>query len=160
MAVPAAKIARVPVILSCRRDLSHWWWYTPRRRKILRHIQNRSTYVIANSDAVRDYLVTKDGFDPKLIRVIPNGVEFERFANMSRDRQRLFPKVPLDIKLVTVVANMHLENKGHVDLIRAAADIIQKFPNTKFVLIGDGAERSKLEDMAVRMGLRGIQFCF
>jgi L-malate glycosyltransferase len=154
MAVPASKVARVPVILSCRRDLSHWWWYTPRRRKILRHIQNRSTYVIANSDAVRDYLVTKDGFDPKLIRVIQNGVEYERFANTPRERQRLFPKVPLDIKLVAVVANMHLENKGHADLIRAATDIIQKFPNTKFVLIGDGVERPKLEDMAVRMGLR------
>ena len=153
MAVPAAKMARVPVILSCRRDLSHWWWYTTRRRRILRNIQNRSTYIIANSDAVREFLVTKDGFDPKLIRVVPNGVEYERFANTPRDKQKSFPKMSLDTKLLAVIANMHFESKGHADLIHAAADIIKNFPNTKFVLIGDGVERPKLEDMAVRMGL-------
>jgi L-malate glycosyltransferase len=153
MAVPAASTARVPIIISCRRDLSNWWWYTPRRRKILHKIQNRSTYVIANSDAIREFLVTKDGFDPKLIRVVPNGVKYECFANTQRDRKKLFPEMSLKTKLVAVVANMHFESKGHADLIRAAAGIIQEFPNTKFVLIGDGAERPKLEDMAVRMGL-------
>ena len=153
LGVPAAWLARVPVILSCRRDLSHWWWYTPRRRAFLRRIQNRSNYVIANSQAVRDFLVEKDGFHPKLIRVIRNGVDLERFASVRADRQGLFPHLAAQSQLIAVVANMNVETKGHADLIRAAAEVSREFQDAKFLLVGDGAERSRLEAMTQDLGL-------
>lgn len=153
LSVPAAWLARVPVILSCRRDLSHWWWYTPRRRRILRHIQNRSTYVIANSQAVRDFLIEKDGFDSNLIRVIRNGVNVERFTSAAPDREGLFPHFRAQNQLIAVVANMHVEAKGHADLIRAAGEVSQEFRDAKFLLIGDGAERTRLEAMTAELGL-------
>jgi glycosyltransferase involved in cell wall biosynthesis len=154
LGVPAAWLARVPVILSCRRDLSHWWWYTPHRRRFLRHIQNRSSYVIANSQAVRDFLVEKDGFDPGLIRVIRNGVDLERFTNVHRDPQELFPHLSPESKLIAVVANMHFETKGHTDLLHAATVVSREFRTVKFLLIGDGAERARLEVMTAELGLR------
>jgi glycosyltransferase involved in cell wall biosynthesis/serine acetyltransferase len=153
LGVPAAWLARVPVILSCRRDLSHWWWYTPRHRRILRHIQNRSSYVIANSQAVRDFLVEKDGYDPDLIRVVRNGVDLERFATVRADRQGLFPHLGAQSQLIAVVANMNVETKGHTNLIHAAAEVSREFPDAKFLLIGDGDERSHLEALAVELGL-------
>jgi glycosyltransferase involved in cell wall biosynthesis len=151
--VPAGWLARIPVILSCRRDLSHWCWYTPWHRKVLRHIQKRSTYVIANSQAVRDFLVEQDGFDSDLIRVVRNGVDLERFANVSRDRQKLFPYLASANKLIAVVANMNLDIKGHRDLIRAAQVICQEFPAATFLLVGDGPERASLEGMVAELGL-------
>jgi L-malate glycosyltransferase len=153
LAVPAAWIARVPMILSCRRDLSHWWWYTPRRRAFLRHVQNRSNYVIANSQAVCDFLVHEDSFDPKLIRVIRNGVDLDRFMTVRGDRQKLFPHLPPQSQLVAVVANMNIETKGQTDLIRAAAEIFREFHDVKFLLVGDGAERSRLEALTQELGL-------
>jgi glycosyltransferase involved in cell wall biosynthesis len=153
LGVPAARLARVPVILSCRRDLSQWWWYTPRRRKFLRHIQKHSSYVIANSQAVRDFLVEKDGFDSKLIRVIRNGVDLERFTNVRSDRQKLFPNLGAESQLIAVVANMNVETKGHTDLIRAATEVSREFPYAKFLLVGDGAERHRLELMVSESGL-------
>ncbi len=153
MGVPAAWLARIPVILSCRRDLSHWWWYTPHRRRILRHIQNRSTYVIANSQAVRDFLVEKDGFDSSLVRVIRNSVDLERFTNVRGDRQEQFPHLGPESELIAAVANMHFETKGYTDLIRAAAEVSREFPAAKFLLIGDGAERARIEGMVAELGL-------
>ena len=153
LGVPAAWLARVPVILSCRRDLSHWWWYTPRRRAFLRQVQNRSNYVIANSQAVCDFLVEKDGFDPKRIRVIRNGVDLERFTSASADRQGLFPHVAAQSQLVAVVANMNVETKGHADLIRAAAEVCREFHDVKFLLVGDGNQRSRLEALTQELGL-------
>jgi len=153
LGVPAAWLARIPVILSCRRDLSHWWWYTPRNRRILRHIQNCSTYVIANSEAVRDFLVQRDAFDPNLIRVVRNAVDLERFTTVRPDRERLFSHLGAQSKLIAVVANMNVEVKGHVDLVRAAAEVSQEFRDAKFLLIGDGAERSRLEAMTTELGL-------
>jgi L-malate glycosyltransferase len=151
--VPAAWLARVPVILSCRRDLSHWWWYTPWHRKLLRSIQNRSTYVIANSQAVRDFLVEQDKFDPSLVRVVRNGVDFERFANAPRHRQELFPHLPPGSKLVAVVANMNVQTKGHADLVLAAREVCREIPEAKFLLVGDGVERPRTAAMAAQLGL-------
>jgi glycosyltransferase involved in cell wall biosynthesis len=153
LGVPAAWLARVPVIVSCRRDLSQWWWYTPRRRKFLRCVQNRSTYVVANSQAVRDFLVEEDGFDPNLIRVIRNGVDLERFSIVRTNRQELFPQLEAKAKLIAVVANMNVETKGHTDLIRAAIEVSREFPNAKFLLVGDGVERARLEVMTAESGL-------
>jgi glycosyltransferase involved in cell wall biosynthesis len=153
MGVPAAWLARVPMILSCRRDLSHWWWYTPRRRRFLRFIQNRSKYVIATSQAVCDFLVEKDGFNPDMIRVIRNGVDLNRFANIRADRPGLFPQFDARIRLIAVVANMNVETKGHADLIRAAAEVFREFSEVKFLLVGDGPERGRLEAMTADLGL-------
>jgi glycosyltransferase involved in cell wall biosynthesis len=153
LAVPAAWFARIRVILSCRRDLSHWWWYTPRRRTFLRHVQNRSKYVIANSRAVADFLVKEDGFDPKLIKVIRNGVDLDRFVAVRADRQERFPDLPPQSQLIAVVANMNVETKGHTDLIRAAAEVSREFHGAKFLLVGDGVERSLLEALTQQLGL-------
>ena len=153
LGVPAAWLARVPVILSCRRDLSHWWWYTPSRRRFLRHIQNRSDYVIANSQAVCDFLVEKDSFDPELIRVIRNGVDCDRFTTVRADRQGLFPDLGTRGPLIAVVANMNVETKGHADLIRAAVEVSREFGEAKFLLVGDGPERTRLEAMTAELGL-------
>src|SRR5439155_185508 len=71
-AIPAAWLARVPVIVSSRRDLGRWWWYTPARRKLLRRIQRFSTRVLVNSEAVRQELITRDGFAPERIVVVHN----------------------------------------------------------------------------------------
>ena len=154
LGVPAAWLARVPVILSSRRDLAHWWWYTPRRRDFLRHIQSLSTFVIANSQAVRDFLVREDCFDPSLIRVVRNGVDCEKFAIAVRSRERLFPNLPREAKLIAVVANMNVATKGHLDLIHAAVEVCREYPETIFSLIGDGAERPGIERMAGELELR------
>jgi L-malate glycosyltransferase len=154
LGVPAARLARVPVTISSRRDLASWWWYTRRNRWILRHIQNLSTRVIANSQAVQDFLVQKDGFDLRRIRVVRNGVDYERFASVSSDREKLFPGLRVEDKLIAVVANMNVKTKGHAELIAAGTEICREFPEAKFLFIGDGAERPHLERMVQELGLR------
>jgi glycosyltransferase involved in cell wall biosynthesis/serine acetyltransferase len=148
LGVPSSWLARAPVILSCRRDLAHWWWYTPGHRRLLRWVQNLSTLVIANSQAVRNFLIQEDGFDPKRIGVVRNAVDFERFADVSSARGELFPHLRPEDKLIAVVANMNVETKGHMDLIRAAVEVCQDYPETRFLLIGDGPERPRIESMA------------
>jgi len=153
LGVPAAWLARTPVVISSRRDLAHFWWYTPRRRKILRHIQNLSNFVLANSEAVRQFLVKEDGFHPSKIRVIRNAVDFERFAGIPGNRTKLFPGLGPNDKLVGMVANMNLPVKGHSYLIEAARTVCAVLPQTRFVLVGDGRQRPKFEQQVGELGL-------
>jgi glycosyltransferase involved in cell wall biosynthesis len=153
LGIPAARLARVPVVISSRRDLAHLTWYTPRRRKILRHLQSLSSAVLVNSAQIREQLVREDGFQPELIRVVHNGIDLERFRNGAADRERLFPGLQ-DCRLVVNVANMHSDIKGQPTLIKAAREVCSKFPQVRFVLVGDGARRAGFESMATELGLK------
>lgn len=152
--VPAAWLARVPIIISSRRDLAHFWWYTPWRRTILRRVQNLGTFVLANSEAVRDFLVKEDSFRPDKIRVIRNAVDFERFSRARGEREKLFPGLRREHKLVVLVGNMNLLVKGHSYLIEAARTICHMLPETRFIFIGDGRQRPKLEQQVQESGLQ------
>jgi glycosyltransferase involved in cell wall biosynthesis len=151
LGVPAARIAGVPAILSSRRgDLSHVGWFQGRRRTWLRRVQNLGSAVLTNSNPVRDRLVNEDGFAAGKLRVILNGVDTDRFHGPSH-RARYFPDVAG--KIVVAVGNMHSDVKGHPWLIGAAPAVVREFPDTQFVLVGDGTERARFERQVVELGL-------
>jgi L-malate glycosyltransferase len=152
-AIPAAWLARVPAIISSRRDLAHLAWYTPRRRKFLRRLQSLSSAVLVNSGQISEQLVHEDGFRPEFIRIIHNGIDFDRFSRLVPERGRVFPELQ-NSKLIVSTGNMHSDVKGHPTLIEAARNVCGKFPQVKFVLIGDGRKRSDFEAKVSVLGLQ------
>ncbi len=152
MGVVAAKLARVPAIVCSQRDLSHDAWYQGARRAWLRRIQKWSDAVLVNSGAIGDDLVSRDGFNPSKIRVIHNGVEVPRFLGDRGLRQTLFPSLDA-CKFIVLVGNMHTDVKGQDVLIAAAPAVLREFPDTRFVLVGDGAQRHVFEEMATEAGV-------
>lgn len=152
LAIPAAWLARVPVIVSSRRDLSSWFWYTRRNKKILKLIQSLSRTVVANSQAVKDHLVEDQGFDPARITVIRNAVDADRY-DLQPDRQRVLPMCDPSHRVFATVANMHTDTKGHKFLIEAAAQICRRHPQVRLVFVGDGEIRPRLEAQARSVGV-------
>ncbi len=150
LGVPAARLAGVRAIVSSRRDLAHFDWYQGKRRTWLRRIQNLGGTVLANATPIRDALIAEDGFAPEKVRVIHNGVDIERFQKSGRDRDQMFPSAG---KLIVLVGNMHTDVKGHPWLIAAAPAVVQEFPSTRFVLVGDGEQRSRFEAQVASLGL-------
>lgn len=152
-AVPAAWLARVPVIISSRRDMGRWWWYTPVRRKILNRIQAFSTRILVNSEAIRQELVMRDGFPLDKIHVVYNGIDREKFTKAVADRKLLHSRLTPNHKLIVMVANMHMGVKGHSDLIEAARTIHEACPEARILLAGDGEMRPFFEDQVGAAGL-------
>jgi glycosyltransferase involved in cell wall biosynthesis len=155
MGVPAARLARVPAIISSQRDLSHFEWYRGIKGKMLRRIQRMSKVLLANATPIRDALIAEDGFPPAKLVVIHNGVDTSRFQRGKRDRARLVPGSGTG-KLVVLVGNMHSDVKGHPWLIEAAPAVLQEFPDTRFVLAGDGEARPEFERQVRERGLGEI----
>jgi L-malate glycosyltransferase len=153
LAVPAGRLARTPVIISSRRYLADLDWYTPWRSKTVRTIHRLSTHVIVNSASVRRLLVERDKLPQEKIHVIYNGVDVDRFTGARGDREGLLGSFGSGSKLIAVVANMYSRVKGHAWLIEAARIVCRSVPSAKFVLIGDGAERHKLEQQVRQAGL-------
>ena len=153
LGVPAGWLARTPVIISSRRYLADLDWYTPWRSKTIRAIYRLSTHVIVNSASVQQLLVERDELPPEKTHVIYNGVDVDRFAGARRDREGLLGSLGSGSKFIAVVANMYSRIKGHACLIEAARIVCRAVPRAKFVLIGDGAERPKLEQQVRQAGL-------
>ncbi len=152
MGVPAAFLARVPVIISSQRDLSHLPWYQGGRRVWLRRIQGLSSVVLANAGPIREQLIQEGHLRAEKILVIHNGVDPEVFDRSSRNSRVLFPNAG-DGKRIVLVGNMTSGVKGQSVLINAAPTIVGEFPDVRFVLAGDGTCRNQFETQVGDLGL-------
>lgn len=154
MGVPAAWIARTPIILASQRNLAHLPWYTPFRRRVVRLIYRLATAIIANSGAVRKLLMEEFQVPAARVHLLHNGVDFDRFNLGRGDRRKIDGNLGPETKLILNVANMNSEVKGHAVLIEAARTVCSLMPQAKFVLIGDGPLRPGLERSAKECGLQ------
>jgi glycosyltransferase involved in cell wall biosynthesis/peptidoglycan/xylan/chitin deacetylase (PgdA/CDA1 family) len=159
MAVPAARLARAPVVISSQRNLATLSWYTPLRKKFIRRVHLLAKYVVVNSIAVKQLMENEFRIPAERLHVLNNGVDFERFSKPSVDRQALFPALDPKSRLIVNVANMNTEIKGHAVLIAAAKEICASSPDVRFAFIGDGPIRGHLERRVRESGLQD-RFCF
>lgn len=88
--------------------------------------------VIYTSEADR----TRDGRRPSC--VIPLGIELERFTSNRR---------VLDGTLVGTIARL-AEQKGHRTLLDAVPRVLERHPEVRFAIAGDGELREELERLA------------
>jgi glycosyltransferase involved in cell wall biosynthesis len=152
-AVPAARLAKARVIVSCQRDLSDWWWYTPRRRALLRQVQRMSSCVLVNSEAIRTQLVEEDGLDRERIQVVHNGIDVGRFKARVDAVPTHIPGISSGDRLIVMVGNMLRQVKGHSELIEAAKTVCEQNRDARFLLIGDGEMRPVFEKQVRAAGL-------
>src|SRR5258707_6758535 len=153
LGVPAAWLARTPIIISSRRYLADLEWYRPWKNKILSMVYSLSMSIVANSRAVKTLLMGRYDLHADKIHVIYNGVDVDRFATARVERERLLPDVARDRQLVAVLANMYSPTKGHAHLISAAQSLCLSVPEVMFLMIGDGPERPRLQQQVSELGL-------
>jgi L-malate glycosyltransferase len=155
-AIPPARLAAAPVVIASIRDRGVY--LTPAQQAVQRHVCRLADCVLANADAVRGWLLGQ-GYDPAKIVVIRNGVDLQQFAcppDAARVRRSL--GVPSGAPLVAVASRLN-RLKGIEHFLEAAASVGRRFPDARFVVIGDTspAERSYfylLAGLAERLGIR------
>lgn len=130
----AARNAGVPVVVSSRRQLATW--KSPRHRRLQRKANALVDCVVANSHAVADFAITQEQADPHLFRVIPNGIDVDRFQSPSTTEN--------EIPCIGIVANFS-PVKDHALFLDIADELTQRGNYLNFTLIGDGPLRSDIE---------------
>ncbi len=147
----AALVARVPVILASERNVDIW---EERYKRVIGGQLARPTRkVIANSEAVRDYLLSRGGLAPERVVTIYNGVDFERFSDgIDPAIRRNELGVPADAVFAVCVARVEAA-KDHDTLLEALALAAPRTPNLHLAIVGDGKLRARLEAKAAELGL-------
>ena len=101
----------------------------------------RGTRIVTLSRSSHDELVGELGFDPKMVDIVPPGID-PRFAPGQ-------PKSPTPL----VVAVGRLAPVKRFDaLIRAVAQVRDRHPHLRLVIAGEGTERPVLEAEIERLG--------
>ena len=149
----AASMAKVPYrVISRRVDFPLKKNYFSQRK-----YRKNVNAIIAISNGVKDVLV-KGGVDPKIIEVIPSGIDFSPFeeATPSDYLRRELSFVPDDF-LVGIIAHL-ADHKGHKYLIQAMKILKEYSPKIKLVIVGEGPLFLNLTKQAKESGITDIVF--
>jgi len=123
------------------------------KRLVERLVYRRATTVVTLSAAFKRILVERYGVLPWRIRVIPPGVDLQRFHPGDRAAARRRLGVPARGPLVACVRR--LESRMGIDILVEAWSKVQRdVPGSHLVIVGDGPERRRLEALVARHGLR------
>jgi glycosyltransferase involved in cell wall biosynthesis len=150
-AIPAARLAGVPVVIASIRDMGVVLEASKRRAQ--RAACRLATHILANADAVRDRLI-QEGYDGGKISVIRNGivpVQNERLERGGPLRREF--GIPDDAPILLVLSRLN-ELKGIPYLLHAMPSILAQFPKVRLLIVGDGAQRQTLESYAESLGLK------
>jgi glycosyltransferase involved in cell wall biosynthesis len=146
----AGLLARAPILVS------HEHTVFPRRRPkrcLYSHLLGRVTDAhIAVSRAVRDQVVSWYRLDPGRVRVIPNGVDTERFRpGLSRAEAKR--RLGLEAEALTLVTTGRLDpENGHRFLFEAVAPIWRE-RGLRLLVVGTGRGETDVKAAAEACGL-------
>jgi glycosyltransferase involved in cell wall biosynthesis len=126
----------------------------PRRNFIWKmvagYVLKRADEIICDSDVVKAGLLSL-GARPEKITKVYNGIDTKQFSPKKSD-EALQSKLGVKGSPI-VICIRHLRPLYNVEmLVRAVPLVLERAPQTRFVIAGDGAQRGYLENMAVELG--------
>lgn len=142
--VPAARLFRVPSVLSSQR--AHRALTPGIRRRLLRLTDRMVDGIVVNSEAVRRELIDDDRATPRLIHLCYNGIDAAFFE--SHRRPAAGPIV------IGVICALRPE-KGVETLLEAFARLNVPKTTVRLRIIGSGPSLPSLEQLAQRLNLDG-----
>lgn len=145
--IPAARLARVPVVIGSHRQLGDLM--TPVQFRAQAAAFRWCDAVVCNSRAGADRLAAA-GLAPEKLVVIGNALPAAAFETAA-------PALPVNPgkPRVGMVARMNAHYKNHAGFLRIAAEIHKQCPEAEFLLVGDGPLRPEIERLAAALGLGG-----
>ena len=142
---------RLPVLLAHE----HSWSYEGTLHRLVDRelIARRAERIVAVSPTDRMRMIELERIPENKIVLIPNGIPDRPPGNGERTRKRL-GLAPSDA-VVGTVCGLRPE-KELKTAVRALGMLAPQRPNLRFVVVGDGSERSGLERLADELGVRTL----
>jgi len=151
----AAWLAGIKVRVVTKQDTGFHWLHAPRWMFLDRLISRTATHVIAISEECKRFLIEREHADPSKIVRIHNGIPPEIFTQQDplvmeqlRVRFGTTGKGPI----IGTVARF-IEWKGYRYIIAAAARIVLRHPDARFLLCGTGNQEKEIRTLVSEANL-------
>jgi glycosyltransferase involved in cell wall biosynthesis len=141
-AVPVAKFAGVPAVISSQRG--HRDLTGTSTKRCLRISDRMTDVVVVNCEAMRRYLAEDEGVADSKIRICYNAVDVDQYRRKETD-------LPWPGKLVIGVVCALRPEKGLDTLLRAFAKLTRQ--DAMLVIVGSGPEQQRVKALATELGI-------
>ena len=130
-AAPVARWLRAPLVWTC-----HGWWSVERGWKMT-FVEKFVARILAPTQSIQQRLTDANARLRARVTLLPFGVDTLAFAPQPHaEGARAEFQIASDAPLVTMLARFQ-SVKGHAVLLDAAPRILDAFPQTRFLLVGD-----------------------
>ena len=153
-AVPAARLARVPVVVHGEhgREVSDPHGRNRRRNRVRRLLSPLITRFVTVSRDLERWLVEDVRIPGRKVLTIHNGVQLERFGGSSATEARQALGLPAEALIVGTVGRLD-PVKDQAGLLRSFAALLPAHPDAFLVLAGDGPCRPDLLRLVGELGV-------
>jgi glycosyltransferase involved in cell wall biosynthesis len=159
----AARAARVPTVVHTFHGHVLRGYFSPPKEAVFRRLEGflatAADALVAVSEQVKRDLVDLGVAPASKIRVIPLGLELGPLAGeLPRGVLRGELGIGADTPLVGLVGRL-VPIKDVPTFLKAAGHVLERRPDVRFALVGDGEERASLEALRASLGLeRAVHF--
>lgn len=126
-------------------DPSRW------RQRLERWVSRRVDKIVCVSQSVAVFCSGQGPIPQQKLEVIPNGIELDRYPAQPAANLTQFG-VPADRQAIASIGRLHAQ-KGIDWMLRVAPQILAQLPSHDLLLVGDGPERTTLQDLAASLGI-------
>lgn len=132
-AIPAARMAGVPVVLASIRDRGVY--LTPNQKLAQKWVCRLADRILVNAESIREWLL-EQGYRDSRITVIKNGIDMSRYEGARNDSHiRRELDIPDSAQIIVMIARLNPQ-KGVDDFIRAASLLRLSHPDARFLIVG------------------------
>lgn len=147
----AARLAGIPVVISNQRNIGYAMGTMGRRVALRLQMKYLSSHVIVNAEAIKGWLVSNGYCSEKKIKVMYCGIPLDFSPSQTGDQRKSLGLSQNDLVIGCVAWLEPI--KGLDDLLAAIPGILRHCPKARFIIVGDGSERAKLERLSEELGI-------
>ena len=156
----AAKLVGIPIVIHTPHGHVFFGYFGPLRTKTFilleKFVSQMTDKIVTLTNGEKDdHKLFKIAKEDKCV-VIYSGVELSKFKKFNFNEKQNIKKelgIPEDSLVVGTVGRL-VPVKGPEFLLKAAKQIVPKYPDSFFVFTGDGYLRQDLEKKALKMGVK------
>ncbi|MCX6150884.1 MAG: glycosyltransferase family 4 protein [Ignavibacteriales bacterium] len=133
--VPALKLAATQIPLVMTKQVGS---FIVKKDKLHQWIYNRVNLALAISQIIKKNLLDTCPLSDEKIQLLHNGVDTKRFDPAMIDKEKVRNEISIDKEeLVIGMLARFSWGKGHEEFLFAAKELIPKYPNLKFMIVGE-----------------------
>jgi glycosyltransferase involved in cell wall biosynthesis len=149
----AAGMRRIPAILHEHANLTDTPWFQKIADAIL---EPETDIALAVSRSTADFVIRARQMPPDKVKVVYLGVPLDEFSRPRTAAEIADARAEIGVApgdfVIGSVTRLH-ESKGNTFLVEAARIVLDKRPEARFIVVGEGPLQPELEAQARRLGV-------
>ena len=144
--------AKLNSSLSFRAELANC--FMSRLARLEKKTTKEADFVVTVSKYSFEKLQKHYNVNPSKVRIVPNGVDIEKYRPTEKSAMLKCRFGIKDVYTVLFVGSL-IPRKGLMFLADAAMEVVKTYPNTQFVIVGEGSLKLRLINKLAAVNLLG-----